>query len=75
MRNTQLALLLIPLLLVDLVLIAVALVDWARRSRYRHLTRWVWLLVIVLLSTLGPILYLTLGRAEDQESADDSHQM
>lgn len=33
------------------------------RARVRALPRWVWLLVIVLLPALGPLLWLTVGRA------------
>jgi hypothetical protein len=42
-----------------------ALVDWARRSHTRYLNRWVWLVIIVIFSTLGPIAYFLLGREEE----------
>jgi len=55
-------LLIAPLLILQLGLMAFALVDWARRSRTRYLDRWVWLLIIVVFSLLGPIAYFFLGR-------------
>ncbi|MBI4772323.1 MAG: PLDc N-terminal domain-containing protein [Chloroflexi bacterium] len=42
---------------------AAALLDLARRERTRG-PRWVWVLVIVLVSTIGPIAYFAFGREE-----------
>lgn len=60
----QIALLLLPLLLIQLGLIALGVWDWTRRQRFRYLSRWVWLAIIVLFSILGPLTYLLLGREE-----------
>ena len=60
---------LIPVLLLDLGLIAFALVDWARRKRTKG-PKWVWLLVILFVSTFGPIIYLIFGREEEQDAGD-----
>lgn len=54
-----------PLLLLQLVLAIVALVDLARRREVRHLPKPAWVIVVVLLQTLGPILYLALGRGDE----------
>jgi len=54
---------LIPILLLQLALLVAALVDLARRERTRG-PKWVWLLVILLVSVIGPILYFTVGREE-----------
>ncbi len=59
----DLILLLIPVLLLQLGLMAAALLDLARRERTRG-PRWVWVLVIVLVSTIGPIAYFAFGREE-----------
>ncbi len=54
---------LIPLILLQLALMAFALVDLARRERTRG-PKWLWAIVIVLGELLGPIVYLLLGREE-----------
>jgi hypothetical protein len=54
---------LIPIILLQLALLVAALVDLARRERTRG-PKWVWLLVILLVSFIGPIVYFTLGREE-----------
>ena len=71
MSTRQIVLLLVPLILIDLTLAVVAVLDWARRKRFRLLPRVAWLLVIVLLNTVGPILYFVLGRTEEQEEGED----
>jgi hypothetical protein len=58
-------LLLLPLLILQLGLMAVALMDWARRPRTRYLNRWAWLAIIVIVNTLGPVAYFLLGREEE----------
>ena len=57
--------LLLPLLLLQLALIAIAVWDLAHREKVRGGNKWVWLAVILLLNTLGPIIYLLLGRTDD----------
>ncbi len=56
--------LLIPIALLQLGLMAVALVDLARREKTNG-PKWAWALVIVLVSAIGPILYFVLGRQEE----------
>jgi len=46
-------------------LLGVALWEWARQRQSRILSRWVWLLVILLVSVLGPAAYLLLGRERE----------
>ena len=54
---------LIPLILLQLALMAFALVDLARRERTRG-PKWMWAIIIVLGELLGPVIYLLLGREE-----------
>ncbi len=61
----QLLPILLPLLLIELALLALALWDWVHRQRFRYLNRWVWLAIIVLINILGPLAYLLLGREEE----------
>ena len=54
---------LVPILLLELVLIAVALIDLARRERTRG-PKWLWVVIILFVSGIGPIVYFILGREE-----------
>ncbi len=55
--------LLVPIALLQLGLMAFALVDLVRRERTKG-PKWAWALVILFFNFLGPILYLVLGREE-----------
>jgi hypothetical protein len=61
----------LPLAAVHLILLVTALVSLSRAEAVRGGKKWVWLLVIVLLNTIGPILYFTIGKKEhdSRESA------
>jgi phospholipase D-like protein len=66
MSNTQIILLLLPLVVLELVLIVIALRDLLRPERHvRGDSKLMWGLIIVFISMLGPILYLTVGREPD----------
>jgi hypothetical protein len=54
---------LIPVILLQLALMAFALVDLIRREKTRG-PKWLWAIIIVLGELLGPILYLLIGREE-----------
>jgi len=55
--------LLIPIVLLQIGLMAFALVDLNRRERTKG-PKWVWALVIIFINLIGPIIYLTIGREE-----------
>ena len=57
--------LLVPLILVELGLLAFALNDLIRRERVKGGNKWLWAVLIIFFSLIGPILYLLLGREED----------
>ncbi len=61
--------LLIPLFLLQLGLTVAALVDWARRKRTRG-PKWLWLLIILGISTIGPLVYLLAGKVEEDDDQD-----
>ncbi len=69
MDTTTLILALAPVILIDLALLIFALVDLIRRDRrtVRGENKIIWALVILFLSTFGPILYLVFGRVEGRE--------
>lgn len=53
--------LVIPILVLHLLLLAVALIDLYRRRDMINRPI-IWFIVILLLNTIGPILYLIIGR-------------
>jgi len=55
--------LLVPIVFLQLGLMIFALVDLVRREKTKG-PKWVWALVIVLISFIGPIVYLMIGREE-----------
>ncbi|PJJ63291.1 PLD nuclease N-terminal domain-containing protein [Compostimonas suwonensis] len=56
------------LLLIQIALAVVALVNLYRRPAATVATgnKWVWVVVIVLFSFIGPILYFAIGRKQEQ---------
>lgn len=66
MSDTQLLLLLTPIIVVELVLLVIALRDLLKpERRVRGDSKLMWGLIIVLISLFGPLLYLTVGRQEE----------
>ncbi|MER1999227.1 MAG: PLD nuclease N-terminal domain-containing protein [Lysinibacillus sp.] len=60
MENINLALL-APLFIIQLILMVVALLD-LRKVHATNGPKWMWVLIIVFVSTLGPIIYFVVGR-------------
>ena len=56
--------LLIPFLVIEVGLLVIALVDLIRRDQVRHLPKWAWAVIIIVINFIGPIVYLLLGREE-----------
>lgn len=56
--------LVIPLVLLQLGLMAYCLVDLSRRENVKHLPRWAWALIIILGELIGPVVYLLIGRSD-----------
>ncbi|MBN1179553.1 MAG: PLDc_N domain-containing protein [Anaerolineae bacterium] len=56
-------LLLVPIVLIQFGLLAVALIDLIRRERTKG-PKWAWALVIVFVNLIGPIVYFVFGREE-----------
>jgi hypothetical protein len=54
---------LIPIIVLQLGLMAYCLIDLARRERTRG-PKWVWALVIIFVNLIGPVIYLVVGREE-----------
>ena len=61
---------LIPLMVIELALMVIALVDLFKRENMSSNTRLVWVFVIVIVSTIGPIIYLIFGRKDKPIDSD-----
>ena len=62
--------LLIPLAVIQLALMVIALVDLFKRENMKSNTRLIWVFVIVLINTIGPIVYLIAGRKDKPIDGD-----
>ena len=65
MSNTQIVLLLLPVIVIQLGLLILALRDLLRPERHvRGDSKLMWGIIIVLVSLLGPVLYFAVGRED-----------
>lgn len=53
-----------PLLVIWALLSIIALIDWVRTDETNG-PKWLWLIIILFVSTLGPILYFVIGRRQN----------
>ncbi len=66
MSDTQILLLVLPIVLIEVGLILFALRDLLKpERRVRGESKLMWGLIIVFISLLGPILYFVIGRSEE----------
>ena len=56
---------LIPLFLLEVGLLVAAIVNIATRKRVRGGNKAVWIIIVVLISFIGPIIYFAFGREEE----------
>lgn len=54
-----------PLFVLQLALTTWALVDLIRRKNVRYLPKAAWALIVLFVSTIGPLVYLAAGRGEE----------
>ena len=66
MEDRTIILAVIPIVIVYLVLLILALRDWIGRTKYRYLSKWLWLVIILCFSLVGPVSYFILGRMDDR---------
>lgn len=59
--DSTMLMLILPLAVIQLILAIVALIDWVRTEKTNG-PKWMWLLIILLVSLFGPILYFIIGR-------------
>jgi hypothetical protein len=53
----------IPVVVIELILLVAALLDWLKRPNLSN--RWVWLAVILVLNLFGPIIYFLFARKDE----------
>jgi hypothetical protein len=53
----------IPVVVIELILLVAALLDWLKRPNLSN--RWVWLAVILILNLFGPIIYFLFARKDE----------
>lgn len=56
--------LLAPLIIIQVILVVVALIDLIKRENILG-PKWMWTLIIIFVTTLGPIIYFVVGRKHD----------
>ena len=52
-----------PLLIIQGILIIISLIDLVRTDQTNG-PKWMWLLIIIFISMLGPVLYFVIGRRQ-----------
>jgi len=57
----------IPLAIIQLGLMIAALIHIFTHKHYRFGNRIIWVIIAVVVNTIGPILYFVIGRGEDDE--------
>jgi hypothetical protein len=55
-----------PLIVIELALQIYAIVDVIKKKKVKNLSIPIWIIIIILVGTIGPILYLLLGRTEEE---------
>jgi hypothetical protein len=54
----------VPLFLIQLGLISAALLDMRKRPATKG-PRWLWIVIILFVNTIGPIAYFVIGREDE----------
>lgn len=67
---TQMLPYLAPVIVIELILLAIALTDLSRRKHVTGGNKIIWVLVTVCIQIIGPIIYLVLGRKEESIDSD-----
>ena len=68
MDNSTLILLLIPILLVQVILLIINLLNLRKKAQTKYLNKTIWLLIILLTSITGNVVYLLLEGINDDSN-------
>ncbi|MCL2785155.1 MAG: PLDc N-terminal domain-containing protein [Propionibacteriaceae bacterium] len=58
----------IPLAIIQVGLMVAALIHILTHSSYKMGNRILWIVVVIVVNTIGPILYFVLGRSDEERS-------
>lgn len=58
--------LLIPVIIVEMGLLIFALIHVLKHKTYRFGNRALWIIIVVFIQIIGPIVYLTMGKGEEE---------
>lgn len=67
MIDTQLLVLIILLVIIQVTLLITALIDIFKYHHYRFGNRIMWILIVVLVNTIGPLLYFVFGHPKKHQ--------
>lgn len=57
---------LIPLIALELILVLTSLIHVLRHTHYKCGNKALWIIVVLFIQIIGPILYFTVGRGDDE---------
>ncbi|HDQ15760.1 MAG TPA: PLDc_N domain-containing protein [Bacteroidetes bacterium] len=57
----------IPFVILNLSLVFWCIIDWRKRNQFAYFQKPVWLIFILFIQLIGPILYLLIGRKENDD--------
>lgn len=60
-----------PVIVLAVLLIGWSLFDISRSPAVKHLPKWAWVLLVLVVTPLGPILYLVIGREKSGVLRDE----
>lgn len=63
---TQYLPILLPIIIIQYTLAIIALVHILKHPHYRFGNKVLWILIVFLIQIVGPILYFTVGRGEEE---------
>ncbi|WOO89548.1 PLD nuclease N-terminal domain-containing protein [Mollicutes bacterium LVI A0078] len=64
METTELLLMLLPIILIQLTLMIVAVIHILRHDNFKVGNKALWLIIVIFINLIGPILYFAIGRGE-----------
>lgn len=67
MTGKNLLLIIAPLIVLQIILLVAAMLDLVKRDKVTGGNKVIWALVIIFISTIGPIVYFIFGRNEDND--------
>ncbi|MBN6885673.1 membrane-anchored protein YejM (alkaline phosphatase superfamily) [Cytobacillus horneckiae] len=59
--STELILMVMPIILIQLILMVIAIIDIVRNEHTKG-PKWLWILAVIFINIIGPIVYFIFGR-------------